>query len=109
MLLAFSAFMPSMAFRECGCHSFQFRIEPNGAELRLLKKFAGMSRFIFNKALSIQLSEQELTGKKQGGYATLCKLLTEWRNSEDTHWLAEGPSLRQNIYKGKLTAWVALV
>ncbi|MEN9212370.1 MAG: hypothetical protein Q6K35_06070 [Thermostichus sp. DG02_4_bins_136] len=30
-------------------------------------------------------------GEKKLGYAGLCKLLTEWRNSTDTQWLAEAP------------------
>lgn len=86
--------------------AFKFRIEPNGAQERLLRQFAGMSRFIFNKALSIQLAEQELSGKKQSGYATLCKLLTEWRNSADTPWLAEGPSQsQQQVLKNLENGW----
>src|SRR5690606_22568969 len=86
--------------------AFKFRIEPNGAQERLLRQFAGMSRFIFNKALSIQLAEQELSGKKQSGYAALCNLLTEWRNSEDTPWLAEGPSQsQQQVLKDLENGW----
>ncbi|MEN9219078.1 MAG: hypothetical protein Q6J33_08745 [Gloeomargarita sp. DG_2_bins_126] len=30
-------------------------------------------------------------GEKKLGYAGPCKLLTEWRNSADTRWLAEAP------------------
>jgi putative transposase len=30
-------------------------------------------------------------GEKKLGYAGLCKLLTEWRNSAETAWLADAP------------------
>lgn len=75
--------------------AYKFKIEPNGAQQRLMRQFAGMSRFIYNKALAIQLEEQKTTGRKQSGYAALCKQLTCWRNDPDTSWLSEGPSQAQ--------------
>jgi putative transposase len=86
--------------------AFKFRIEPTGAQERLLRQYSGMARFIFNKALAIQLAEQEATGKKQSGYATLCKQLTGWRNSAETPWLAEGPSqAQQQALKNLENGW----
>ena len=53
-------------------------------------RFAGSCRFVFNKALALQKDRYE-HGEKKLGYAGLCKLLTEWRNSTETTWLADVP------------------
>ena len=53
-------------------------------------RFAGSCRFVFNRALALQKERYE-HGEKKLGYAGLCKLLTEWRNSTETIWLADVP------------------
>ena len=55
-----------------------------------MRHFAGSCRFVFNKALALQKERYE-QGEKKLGYAGLCKLLTEWRNSTETAWLADAP------------------
>ena len=55
-----------------------------------MRRFAGSCRFVFNKALALQKERYE-NGEKKLGYAGLCKLLTEWRNSAQTAWLADAP------------------
>ena len=55
-----------------------------------MRRFAGACRFIYNKALALQKERYE-RGEKKLGYAGLCKLLTEWRNSAETAWLADAP------------------
>ena len=55
-----------------------------------MRRFAGSCRFVYNKALALQKALYE-QGEKKLGYAGLCKLLTEWRNSADTRWLADAP------------------
>lgn len=55
-----------------------------------MRRFAGSCRFAFNKALALQKARYE-KGEKKLGYAGLCKLLTEWRNSMETAWLADAP------------------
>ena len=55
-----------------------------------MRRFAGSCRFVFNKALALQKDRYE-HGEKKLGYAGLCKLLTEWRNSTETIWLADVP------------------
>ena len=55
-----------------------------------MRRFAGSCRFVFNKALALQKSRYE-QGEKKLGYAGLCKLLTGWRNSPETAWLADTP------------------
>lgn len=56
-----------------------------------MRRFAGSCRFVYNKALALQKVRYE-QGEKKLGYAGLCKLLTEWRNSADTQWLADAPT-----------------
>ncbi len=55
-----------------------------------MRRFAGACRFVYNKALALQKERFE-GGEEKLGYAGLCKLLTEWRNSAETAWLAESP------------------
>ena len=55
-----------------------------------MRRFAGSCRFVFNKALALQKERYE-QGEKKLGYAGLCKLLTEWRHSAETAWLADAP------------------
>lgn len=55
-----------------------------------MRRFAGSCRFVYNKALALQKERHE-QGQKKLGYAGLCQLLTEWRHSADTAWLADAP------------------
>ena len=70
--------------------AFKYELKPNGQQERQMRRFAGSCRFVFNQALALQQARYE-PGEKKLGYAGLCKLLTEWRNSADTAWLAEAP------------------
>ena len=70
--------------------AFKYELMPNGEQQRQMRRFAGSCRFVFNKALALQKERHE-QGEKKLGYAGLCKLLTEWRNSADTAWLADAP------------------
>jgi putative transposase len=70
--------------------AFRFELMPNGQQERQMRRFAGSCRFVYNKALALQKARYE-QGEKKLGYAGLCKLLTEWRNSAETAWLADAP------------------
>jgi putative transposase len=71
--------------------AFKFELRPSGEQDRLMRRFAGSCRFVFNRALALQ-KERYKRGEKKLGYAGLCKLLTEWRNSTQTAWLADAPA-----------------
>lgn len=71
--------------------AFKFALMPDGQQERQMRRFAGSCRFVFNKALALQKERYE-QGEKKLGYAGLCKLLTEWRNSTETAWLAAAPA-----------------
>ena len=70
--------------------AFKYELKPNGQQERHMRRFAGSCRFVFNQALALQQARYE-PGEKKLGYAGLCKLLTEWRNSVETTWLADAP------------------
>lgn len=70
--------------------AFKYELMPSGCQQRRMRRFAGSRRFVFNKALALQKERYE-QGAKKLGYAGLCKLLTEWRNSTETAWLADAP------------------
>jgi len=70
--------------------AFKYELRPYGQQMRQMRCFAGSCRFVFNKALALQQERYE-RGEKKLGYAGLCKLLTEWRNSTETAWLADAP------------------
>lgn len=70
--------------------AFKFEIRPDGEQQRAMRRFSGSCRFVFNRALALQ-QDRYKAGEKKLGYAGLCKLLTEWRNSAETTWLADAP------------------
>jgi putative transposase len=80
--------------------SFKYELIPTGEQQRLMRRFAGSCRFVFNEALQLQKERYE-RGEKKLGYAALCKELTAWRNGAATPsgkivpWLSEAPSSPQ--------------
>ena len=78
--------------------AFKYELVPSGQQARLMQRFAGSCRFVYNKALALQ-RERYANGETKLGYADLCKLLTAWRNSPDTAWLADAPvhALQQSL------------
>lgn len=63
------------------------KLMPDGQQKRQICRFDGSCRFVYNKALALQKERYE-QGEKKSGYAGLCKMLTELRNSTETAWLA---------------------
>jgi putative transposase len=70
--------------------AFKFELRPTDQQERQMRFYAGACRFVYNKALALQKERYE-QGEKKLSYAGLCKLLTEWRNSEELAWLANAP------------------
>lgn len=70
--------------------AFKFELQPTGEQRRCMGRFSGSGRFVFNRALSLQKERYE-KGEKKLNYAGLCRLLTEWRNTPDSIWLAATP------------------
>lgn len=74
--------------------AFKFELMPTGEQERKMRQSAGACRFVYNKALAVQ-QERHRSGEKKLGYAGLCKLLTEWRSSAETPWLADTQAMAQ--------------
>jgi putative transposase len=70
--------------------AFKYELIPDGEQQRNMRRFAGACRFVFNKALALQKERYEQNENKLG-YAGLCRMLTQWRNSLETVWLAAAP------------------
>ncbi|MDR0478316.1 MAG: transposase [Burkholderiaceae bacterium] len=70
--------------------AFKFELRPNGEQDRLMRRFAGACRFVFNKALALQKANYEAGGKFIG-YVAMAKHLTAWRNGPETPWLKDSP------------------
>jgi putative transposase len=79
-------------YNECmkRLQAFKYEIMPDGEQRRLMRRFSGSCRFVFNKALALQKERYE-RGEKKLGYAGLCKELTAWRNDPATIWLGDSP------------------
>ena len=71
--------------------AYKYELQPNGEQQRLMRRFAGSCRFVYNKALALQQERHE-AGEKKLGYASLCKELTEWKAAPEMSWLHETPS-----------------
>ena len=84
------AHRPNYTIRMQRLQAFKYELIPDGQQARQMRRFAGSCRFVFNKALALQKARYE-RGEKKLGYTGLCKLLTEWRNSAETTWLADAP------------------
>lgn len=71
--------------------SYKFELRPTGEQRRKMARFAGQCRYVYNRALAMQLDRYK-EGEKKLGYAGLCKALTQWRKGPDTPWLKAGSS-----------------
>ena len=74
-----------MAFK-----SYRFKLRTGPAVEAKLRQFAGMGRWVWNRALAEQRA-RHARGEKYAGYVEMCKWLTAWRNTPETGWLADGP------------------
>jgi putative transposase len=61
--------------------AYKFELRPDGAQRRLMRRFAGSRRHVYNRALALQKVRYE-RGEKRLGYAGLCQELTAWRKDE---------------------------
>ena len=70
--------------------AFRFQLRTRPAVDAQLRRFAGMGRWVWCRALSEQRARYA-RGEKYAGYAEMCKWLTGWRNDPTTSWLVNGP------------------
>jgi putative transposase len=70
--------------------AYRFELKLNSAQQRHCAEFAGIKRYIYNKALALQQSNYA-AGKKYLSYASTAKYLTPWRGDPLTPWLKNAP------------------
>lgn len=70
--------------------AYKFQLKTNLSDEAAMRRIAGSCRYVWNKALALQLERYEQAQKKHG-YAELCKIITEWRNGEETAFLYQSP------------------
>jgi len=85
-------FGPSMLRKQ----GYKFEAQPNGEQLRNLRRFVGACRFVYNKALALNKDRYEEKAKRLG-YAGLCALLPRWKT--EFAWLSDVPAqaLQQSL------------
>ncbi|CAK0754246.1 transposase [Gammaproteobacteria bacterium] len=71
--------------------AYKFQIMPNGEQMRLMRKFAGSCRFVYNVALKLQKENHE-AGKPFIGYVVMAAKLPILKICLKTKWLKESPS-----------------
>ena len=74
-----------MLFRQ----GFLFKLRPNGRQTRLMSRFAGCCRFVYNKGLSWTKEQYENKTGKHPSYKNLSALLPEWKKDPEMLWLSE--------------------
>ena len=70
--------------------AYRFELKLSGAQQRQCAQFAGVKRYIYNKALALQQAN-DAQGNKYLNYASIAKHLSPWRNDASTPWLKEAP------------------
>ena len=64
-----------MLFRQ----GFLFKLKPNGRQARLMSRFAGCCRFVYNKGLSWAKEQYEKKTGQHPSYKNLSALLPDWK------------------------------
>src|SRR6202022_3675069 len=71
--------------------SYRIRAYPNGAQRRLLERWFGASRWLWNTALGIRSEAYRVCGLKLT-VDDLSRWLTQWKRTPGHEWLAAGPA-----------------
>jgi putative transposase len=71
--------------------AFKFELMPNGEQLRNMRRYAGWSRFVYNRALALQKENYE-SGNKFISYVSMAANLPVWKRETGTAWLKYTPS-----------------
>jgi len=71
--------------------SYRIRAYPNGAQRRLLDRWFGATRWLWNTALGIRSEAYRVCGLRLTGN-DLSRWLTQWKSTAGHEWLAEVPA-----------------
>jgi len=62
--------------------AYKFRIEPNGEQQRAMRRIAGTCRFVWNKALALQMANHQ-QGQTFVNHFDMCKWLPVWKKEPE--------------------------
>jgi len=71
--------------------AYKFQLIPNGEQTRLMRKFSGCCRFVYNYVLQLQKENHE-AGKPFISYVSMAAKLPVLKRSQTTKWLKTTPS-----------------
>ncbi|HAU3361934.1 TPA: helix-turn-helix domain-containing protein [Salmonella enterica subsp. salamae] len=63
--------------------AFKFQLRPDGQQERDMRRFAGVCRFVFNRALALQ-NENHEAGKTYILYTKMASWLIAWKSASET-------------------------
>ena len=66
--------------------AFQYELMPDSETQRLMRRFAGSCRFVYNKALALQKDNHE-AGEPFIGYVAMAARLPLWKREVGQEWL----------------------
>jgi putative transposase len=85
--------------------AYKFQLSPTGEQERQFRRIAGSCRYVWNKALALQIANHE-AGEKFINHFAMCKWLPIWKKEPETAWLKETPSqLYQVVLKDLARAY----
>ena len=68
--------------------TFRFALRPTDIQENLFRQYAGACRFVYNRALALEIARRD-AGEKHLGYIGTSNLLPLWKREQDTIWLSE--------------------
>lgn len=71
--------------------AYRIRAYPNGAQQRLLRRWFGAARWLWDTALEIRSAAYRVLGLRLDGN-DISRMLTEWKQTAGHQWLAEVPA-----------------
>lgn len=96
---------PSIILGMKRLQAYKFQLSPTGEQERQFRRIAGSCRFVWNKALALQIANHE-AGEKFINHFAMCKWLPVWKKEPETAWLKETPSqLYQVVLKDLARAY----
>ena len=78
--------------------TFRFALRPDPNQEIFFRQCAGAARFVYNRALALEISRYE-AGEKRLGFVGTANLLPVWKKAPETAWLSGVPSqiLQQSL------------
>ncbi len=71
--------------------AYRFRLKVTKPQELLLRRYAGCSRYVYNKGLALQIERYE-QGDKKLSYPEITKELVKWKNEEGSSFLKDAPA-----------------